>query len=279
MDKEIKVSIILPTWKEPKFIELSIKSILNQSFFDWELLIFDDGLASEKIRNLITQYTQNDKRIYFFQNLKNLGIQKTLNKGLEIARGEYVARIDDDDEWVDKDKLKKQIEFLDKNPDFGLVGVGAIIVIDRKRQELFKYQLPESDKEIRKMILSKNCFVHSGVVFKKKLVLDLGGYNEHFSTKHIEDYDLWLKIGIVSRFYNLPEIQIKFMQGEDSISSKNKVGQLKRNINLIRKYKGKYPNYHRAKIIGYLRLLFLEVYKIIPFGIQKIIFKFYKESI
>lgn len=279
MDKEIKVSIILSTWKEPKFIASSIDSVLAQSFQDWELLIIDDGLTDNLIKQKIEEYIKKDNRIFFIKHEVNLGLQKTLNEGILMSRGDYIARIDDDDEWIDKDKLKKQIEFLDNHKDFGLVGVSGVVVVNDKNQEMFKYNLPESDSAIRKKILSKNCFIHSGVVFVKKIAKDLGQYSEGENAKHIEDYDLWLKIGSISKFYNIPGFGVKFMLWSKSISSENKFNQLKKNLSLIRSYKYKYPNYYIALYLGYIRLFFYKIYRHLPYFLKNIVFKFYKELV
>ena len=86
------VSIILPSYKKAQYISHAIESILGQSFSDWELIVIDDGLAFDT-RQLIAGYAQKDKRIIVISNPKNLGIQKSLNKGLAMAKGKYIARI------------------------------------------------------------------------------------------------------------------------------------------------------------------------------------------
>jgi glycosyltransferase involved in cell wall biosynthesis len=281
MDKDINmdklVSIILPTYNGGKYIERAIESIIAQSFSSWELLVIDDG-SVDNTKDIVDEYSIKDNRIIYLKNEVNLGIQKTLNKGLREAKGEYIARIDDDDEWIDKDKLQKQVEFLSNNQNHVLVGTG-VIVIDEKGTELFRYLLPEKDKDIKKKILGKNCFVHSSVMFRKNLALSLGGYDELKDTRHIEDYDLWLKLGTVGNLANLPIYAVKFTLREGSISSTNKTEQFKKNINLAKKYKDKYPNYFGALFRAYARII---VYGFIlkspiKFSLNRLI-KFYKEN-
>jgi glycosyltransferase involved in cell wall biosynthesis len=275
MDKN--VSIILPTYNGAKYIKRAIESVISQSFSNWELLIIDDG-SSDNTENIIKEYVKKDSRIIYFKNEVNLGIQKTLNMGLKEATGEYIARIDDDDEWIDKDKLQKQVEFLNNNSDHVLVGTG-VIVVDEEGKELFRYLLPEFDKEIRSKILSKNCFVHSSVIFNKNVALSLGGYDESKYTRHVEDYDLWLKLGTIGKLANLPIYAVKFTSRDGSISSINKIEQFKKNISLIKNYKNKYPNYFGAFIRSYSRLLIygFVLKSPIKFSLNKII-KFYKKN-
>lgn len=279
MDKDINtkiiVSIILPTYNGARYIKRAIDSVIAQTFSDWELLVIDDG-SKDDTGNIVKEYTNKDSRIIYLKNEINLGIQKTLNKGLKEAKGKYIARIDDDDEWIDKDKLKKQIEFLENNKDYVLIGTG-VVVVGEEGIELMRYLLPETDIEIRNKILSKNCFVHSSVVFKKDTALTFGGYDESKDSKHIEDYDLWLKLGTIGMFANLPICGLKFTQREGSISSIHKLEQFKKNINLIKKYKYKYSKYYRSIIFSYLRFKLYDIYLLlIPNKIKTKILKLYK---
>lgn len=269
-----KISIILPTWKDSKSIEKSIESVKSQSFLDWELIIVDDGLYKDRLFQ-IKEFIKDDERIILLENKENLGIQKSLNLGLKKSKGDYIARIDDDDLWINKDKLKKQFEFLEENPDYVLIGSGAKFV-DENNNFLFNYYFPEKDEDIRKNILGKNCFVHSSVLFNKKTVLELGGYNEDISAKHIEDYDLWIKLGLKGKMYNLHECLISFTLRKGSISSKNKIDQSRKDLNLAKKYQKFYPNRFLGILKSYFRFYsFLIFNKITPNFIKNFIRKIY----
>ena len=270
-----KVSILLPTYKEPQYLIRSITSVLNQSFSDWELIVIDDGLVQNSKKSLF-DFVQNDKRITVITNPQNLGIQKSLNEGLKAARGTYVARIDDDDEWIDTKKLHKQVAFLDEHFEYVLVGTGAVIVAP-DGQQLTKYLLPESDIDIRKRILSKNCFIHSSVMFNKEKVLSLGGYSESDEVKHIEDYDLWLRLGQTGKMYIIPDYLIDFTLHKNSISSKNRRAQFKGNVKLTRKFKHAYPNYGKNLFIANIRMFLYPLFDLIPDKLKYKFFKFYKE--
>ncbi len=247
MDK--LVSIILPTYNGSKRIEMAIQSVLDQKYSNWELLVLDDG-SQDNTAFIVDTFVKQDTRIKYIKNEVNLGIQKTLNKGLREAKGEYIARIDDDDVWIDQNKLSEQVLFLEKNKEYVLVGTGVIIV-DENNNELFRYFLPEKDIQIRKTILGKNCFIHSSVLFRKDVVLKIGGYDESVNTRHVEDYDLWLRLGLCGKFSNLSSYSVRFKLHDASISAQNKIEQYKKIFKVIKHFKGKYPNY----LISYLRAL------------------------
>src|SRR3989344_5200202 len=180
------VSIIMPAYNGAEWIKSAILSVLPQSFADFEFIIINDD-SSDNTEEIVTAFTKYDKRIKYIKNEHNLGVQKTRDIALSISLGEYIAEIDQDDEWLDKDKLKKQIEFLENNKDYVLIGTG-VIVVDEKGKEIFRHINPELDKNIRREILKKNCFFHSSVVFRKNIALECGGYSESEDIKHIEDY-------------------------------------------------------------------------------------------
>ena len=268
------ISIILPTYNGGKYIDKSIKSVIAQSFSDWELLVVDDG-STDNTADIIKKYEEDDKKIIYLKNEVNLGIQKSLNYGLKKARGKYVARIDDDDTWVDADKLRKQFDFLEDNREYVLVGTG-VIVVDEDDNKIMQYILPTTDYKIRKNILMKNCFIHSSVMFRADSVESLGGYKEDNNSKNIEDYDLWLRLGTHGKFANLSSHGVCFMQRGGSISSENKIEQFKKNLDLIEKFKAQYPRYFRSMIFGYLRLFFYRIFVLMPDKLKRIILKIYK---
>ncbi|MEW5805358.1 MAG: glycosyltransferase [Patescibacteria group bacterium] len=265
-----KVSILLPTYNGEKYLAKAIQSVLAQSFEDWELLVIDDGSTrkNEKgdflIQEIVKRFSERNDRVKYLRTEKNLGIQKALNRGLAEAAGEYIARIDDDDEWFDENKLVKQVEFLDKNSDYVLVGTGTIVV-DEQGRELFRFLNPETDKEIRKRILAKNCFSHSSVMFRKSAVEKVGNYPETEKTLHVEDYYLWLKLGQFGKFHNLPIYGIKFMIRPGAISSKYKLKQFWHDILLVWQFRKDYPNFFFGFFRSWVRFILYGLLGFIPF--------------
>ena len=274
MDK--LVTIIMPTYNGSKWLKNAILSIQNQTYKHWELIVVDDG-STDNTAQIVMDLMQNEPRIKYFKNEQNLGIQKTLNRGLKEAKGEYVARLDDDDSWPDPLKLKKQVDFLNENSTYVLVGTGVIIV-NEEGKELFRYLLPEEDNVIRSKILSKNCFAHSSVLFRKDIVMNFGGYSEEEDVKHFEDYDLWMKLGTVGKLHNLPIYGLAYRMREGSLSATNRLLVFKKLLNHINKYKKSYPKHLIALVRAYLPYMLYSIYISIPkkFSLNKII-KFYKE--
>lgn len=271
------ISIILPTYNGAHRIEESIRSVINQSYTNWELLVIDDG-SKDNTKSIISSFIESDSRIKYILNEVNLGIQKTLNKGIKEAKGEYIARIDDDDLWCDIDKLKNQVEFLEQNKNHVLVGTG-VIVIDESGKELFRYLLPESNKDIRSNLLGKNCFVHSSVLFRKNSALEFGGYDESHNTRHLEDYDLWLKLGTIGKLHNLPLYSVRFTLRKGSLSSVNKLEQFKKSLKIIKGFRNSYPNYIGALARSIARLIIYGFILKLPIKISLNRFiKFYKEN-
>jgi len=258
-----KVSILLPTYNGSRFISRSVESVLAQSFDDFELIIIDDG-STDVTGDIVNKFARKDKRVVFISNKGNLGIQRTLNNGLKIAKGKYIARIDDDDEWLDSKKLEYQVAFLDAHPEYVLVGTG-VVVVDENRNELFRFLLPLDDAAIRDRMLFKSCFMHSSVVFRKNSVLKLGGYGESEEIRHVEDYELWLRLGRVGKLANLPSYGIKFMQRKSAITSKHKPEQFRKNIKLVRSFRADYPHSRMATFFAYLRSALFTFDKVLPF--------------
>ena len=257
MDKNL-ISIITITRNRAGFISEAIESALGQSFPDWELIIIDDA-SQDNTREIADNYAKKDSRIKYFRNDEHLRISKSRNKALSLARGEYVAVLDSDDVWSDRDKLKKQYEFLERNKDYVLVG-GGVIVIDEFGKEIRRYFNRESDEDIRWKILFQNQFAHSSVMFKRDMALKAGGYDEDLNIG--EDYDLWLKLGTLGKMANIKEYLLKYRVHSGNVTLK-RVEALKNNIAIIRKYKNRYPNYYLAYARRALRLLISRLIKFV----------------
>lgn len=257
------VSIILPTYNGARFITRAIESVLNQTYANWELLIISDG-STDRTKGTVEGFAKNDSRIIFIENEENRGIQKTLNKGIAMAKGEYIARLDDDDEWVDPLKLSAQIGFFQKNPDHVLAGTDAIVV-DEKGDTLSVNIMPKSDHDIRSRILSRNCFLHSTIVARKSVLEKAGGYDETKETLHAEDYDLWLRVGLEGKMANLEMKSAKLTAHGNSLTSRNRVMQARHILGVMRKNRKKYPHFLAGYVTAMTRLIFFQIIAILPF--------------
>ena len=272
------VSIILPTYKDASRIAIAIQSVQRQSFSDWELIVVDDGLSDDP-KSLVTSYSQQDKRIIYLPNNGNLGIQKSLNNGIKAAQGKYIARIDDDDEWIFIDKLRDQVEFLERNPDYGLLGTSAVIC-NEHGDMLAEYSIPTTDADIRPRMLSRNCFLHPTVMIRKETLDQAGGYREDESVRHVEDYELWLRLGTLSKFANLPNASTRLTIHSDSLTFKNRLSQARKALILVRQYRNQYQHFLKGYSILLVRVIGFFVLKYIPFPTSLLykIQKIYKQS-
>lgn len=232
------ISIILPTHNWSKYIRESIDSVLNQSYKDFELIIVND-CSIDSTESIILEYQKNDPRIIYLKNAEKSKLAVTLNNWIKIAKWSYIARIDDDDVWIDRDKLKKQIEFLEDNNDYWLIWT-SIIRINEGWKKLWKIQYRENDNSIRAHILESNQFAHPSVVIRKSILDKVWFYNENIEVS--QDYDLWLRIWTISKFYNLVDSCILYRVREWSLSWKKSFKQKWNAFKIMIKYLKFYPN-------------------------------------
>lgn len=198
-----KISVVMSIFNQERFLREAVESILSQSFDNFECLISDD-CSTDKSLKIIKDF--KDKRIKVFQNEKRQGLAKSLNFLISKARGKYIARMDGDDISL-SNRLKEQVEFLDKHPRVVLVGSWAKI-INKQEKTIGEFKYPIKYKEIRKAILSYNSFIHPSVMFRKDILKKIGGYDE--SLVYSQDYDLFLRLVIKYRCINIPKFLLKF---------------------------------------------------------------------
>lgn len=196
----------MPAYNAEKYIAEAIESILNQSFKDFEFIIVDD-CSTDGTSKIIENYAKNDQRIVSIKNEKNLHISYSLNRGIELARGEYIARMDADD-WSYPDRLEKQFNFMEHNPDIGVSG-GSMEYCDRELniKGYRKYNI--TDEQIRKKLFRYSPFCHPLIILRSSIIKKYGLiYGPVLAIA--EDYDLYFKIGAVSKFGNIPDYLIKY---------------------------------------------------------------------
>jgi len=258
------VSIIMPTYNGAAFIEGAIESVLQQSYQDWELLIVSDG-SRDNTAALVRPYTIDHSNILLIENEHNIGIQKTLNKGITLAKGKYIARLDDDDRWIDEHKLVLQCSYLDAHPGCALVGTNAVLV-NVEGRTISKNSMPKTDSQIRNRLLSKNCFLHATVMFRKDASDSVGSYSESSETLHAEDYDLWLRLGQKGTLANLAMVSTALTVHDNSLTNKNRVQQARHMLAVMKKNRQAYPNYWIGWCVSYARYRGFQVIQWLPFS-------------
>lgn len=191
-----KVSVLMPVYKtQEEHLRTAIESILNQSFTDFEFLILDD-CPTDTRETIVKSY--NDPRIKYLINETNLGISQARNKLIDLAQGEYLAVFDHDDISF-KDRLKKQVEFLNANPDYGVVGSFGKFV--GKNKPMF---FPIEDHDIKIALMESCAVAHTAAMIRKSVLTDsVICYEEKYSPA--EDYALWCRLIPHTKFHNLAE--------------------------------------------------------------------------
>ena len=183
----MKLTVLMSVFNADRYLQSAIDSILNQTFSDFEFLIINDGSTDNTSKILASYY---DTRIRIVDNEHNIGLTKSLNKGLEISRGEYIARMDADDISL-PDRLGRQMSFLDSTSHIHCVGCDNFI-IDENRRETGQLKWPHGrNANIRAIASSTNPVGHPNVIYRKDVVMRIGKYNEFYPT--CQDLELWFR--------------------------------------------------------------------------------------
>jgi len=208
-----KVTVLLPVWNAEKYIKQAIESVLNQTFKDFELLVIDDA-STDKSAEIILSF--QDARIIYVKNNSNLQLIRTLNKGIRLARGRYLARMDADDICF-SERLEKQVEFLEKNKGIAVVGTDIEFISSKGRYIGKGIVHPNGPKHIKWGLQRRNCVYHPTVMVN----MDLLGEDFFYDTNyvHAEDYELWLRLAKSYEIYNLSDILLKYRIHSASITN------------------------------------------------------------
>lgn len=194
------VSVVLPVYNGENFLREAIQSILDQSFSNYELLIINDA-STDNSEQVILHF--EDSRIVYLKNEKNLGLIGALNRGLNIACGKYIARMDQDDISHPK-RFERQVQFMETNMNVVLCGMQGEIL-----QTGEAYQVPLEDNEIRASMLFGSPFIHPVVMIRRETLVQ---HSLKYDLKyfHAEDYGLWVNLSFVGKLANLPEVGIYY---------------------------------------------------------------------
>lgn len=205
-----KITVLMPVYNCELYIQEAIDSILNQTFTDFEFLIIDDA-STDKTIDIIKRY--NDSRIKLIIKPINTGYTNSLNYGLKIAKGEYIARMDGDDISL-PERFAKQVKLLDQNIDivvcgtlFSIIGANNIITV------------PQSHEDIKLAMLKDCCIAHPTVMIRKHC-LDKFDLIYDVNKEPAEDYDLWTRLLPIAKLHNLQEILLDYRVHTSQVSQK-----------------------------------------------------------
>jgi len=219
------VTVLLPVYNAEAYVGEAVQSILVQTCRDFELLIINDG-STDRSLEIIRGF--RDNRIRVINNETNIRLIATLNKGMDLARGKYIARMDADDISL-PERLRKQADFMETHPEVGVCGTWFELFGNHKK--IVKY--PEKDESIRIMLLYQTPFCHPSVMLRKE-VFDRHAVRFLPEFIHAEDYEVWVRIAPYTRFANIPEALLRYRLHEQSVSSAHRSIQETNTCRIIR---------------------------------------------
>lgn len=208
-----KVSVIIPTYNRAEFLKSAIESVLGQTYMDFELLISDDA-STDNTEQVVESFS--DKRIRFTKNEINKGVIHIRNKAVTNSTGEYIAFLDDDDEWM-PEKLEKQINIIEGRPhSLGAVYTGAHS-IDTKLGKVVKITTPKYRGNILKELLENNIIITSSIVVKKRCFEKVGLFDPEY--RSASDFDMWIRLAEEYDFNYVKDSLVRYHIHPNSIST------------------------------------------------------------
>jgi glycosyltransferase involved in cell wall biosynthesis len=240
-----KISIIIPTYNRARYIAEAIKSVQGQTLVEWEMIVIDDGSADDT-EKIVREIVAADPRISYFKNEKNMGIAKTRNRGVSLAKADYVAMLDSDDVWASQDKLVKQLSFFLNNENLGIIGTNASFMDENGKTVGKRTNFPVDDANIRRTELYRNILMQSGLLIRKSAIEKTDGYDSDFTV--CDDHDLWLKIGKNWQFMILPSVDLAYRLHSGGITKAKHFKTAREEMKILFKYRKEYPGFWRGLI-------------------------------
>ena len=211
-----RVTVLMPVYNGAKYLKEAIDSILSQSYADFEFLIINDGSTDHSLE-IIKSYSDN--RIHLINNDENIGVARSLNKGIQLARGEFIVRMDADDISL-PNRIMRQVEYMDKNLGIGISGTWLKHIIQNDIDNLI-WKFQTDPNMIRFLLLFYNPMGHNTVILRKKFFIS----NKLFyrpSYETAEDYDLWVRASFFFPITNIPEVLVLYRRHYEQVGFKNK---------------------------------------------------------
>ena len=211
---EPAISVVMSVYNGERYVPEAVESILAQTFDDFEFILIDDG-STDGSKGLLDGYARRDPRIRLTSR-PNKGLTATLNEGLGMACGEFVARMDADDISLPS-RFEKQVAFLRANPDVVCVGA-RVLRVDPYGSPLSESNHKLTHEEIDGQLMEEGlgwAITHPVAMMRRDAVVKVGGYREQFRTS--QDLDLWLRLAEVGRLANLPDVLLKYRYHPQSV--------------------------------------------------------------
>lgn len=206
MNKFPKISVIMSVYNEPlQWISQAIDSILNQTYANYEFIIINDNPNRVENKSFLNSFRQQDDRIIIITNEFNIGLAKSLNKGIEIAKGKYIARMDADDISLPS-RFEKQLDFLNTNPEYGICGTFACTIDSYGRKGKI-LNIQANDENLKNALYFFCPFLHPTVMIRREL-LEIEKYD--IECRIGQDWDLWKRLASFTKFVNIPKVLLLY---------------------------------------------------------------------
>lgn len=206
------ISVLLPVYNAEKTLNETINSILSQTFTDFEFIIINDA-STDHSEEIILNY--KDFRIRYFKNFVNKGLVYTLNRGIDLACGKYIARMDADDISLPT-RFQKQIDVMENHSE--VIVCGTWIKPFGEGCTNIRFQLKEYSAEMKEQLVRDSCFAHPTVMIRRSILIEYSlRYNERY--RHAEDYKLWTDMASYGEFYNVPEELLYYRISPSQVTS------------------------------------------------------------
>ncbi|MBE5805380.1 MAG: glycosyltransferase [Clostridiales bacterium] len=236
-----KVSVIMGVYnagRRENMLNDAVESILNQTFTDFEFIICNDG-SNDNTKEILNRIQLKDKRIIIIENEVNKGLTYTLNRCLNECKGEYIARMDDDD-ISDKDRFKKQVNLLDSNKELGVIGINASLFDDSGiwGEKCYPEYLKKED------FLFTSPVTHPTIMARKECFELVKGYKEEWYTDRTEDYDLFMRMYASNvKFYTIQDKLFKYREDKNSYKKRKYKYRINETVVRMKGFKklGLYP--------------------------------------
>jgi|LSQX01.1.fsa_nt_gb glycosyltransferase EpsE len=212
------ISVALSVYNSEKTLGDCLDSILAQTYSDYEIIICDDGSSDSSFR-IANRYSNKYKNIKVIRNERNMGLAFSLNRCIEIAKGEFIARQDADDRSTEN-RFEKQVRFLLENPEYDFVGCWVYAFDDNGVYGTYEFPIIPT---MRNLVWG-SLFCHGATLIRKAALEEVGNYTVSNITYRGQDYDLWLKMYAKNhKGYNLPEYLYYFRNDKDSYKRRKKM--------------------------------------------------------
>lgn len=215
-----RVSVVLPVWNAERFLPEAIESILSQTLPDFELVVVDDG-STDGTAEILNDFQSRDLRLKVYRQV-NSGFVSAVNVAVQLSSAEFIARMDADDIAV-SNRLERQLDFLERRPEVGVVG-GTVVIIDSRGTALRTWRIPQSDRQLRAALKDTNPFCDPAMVIRRSALRRVGCYRGAFGSS--ADYDLWLRIADCCELGALPDPVLRYRWHDGQLSTREVHAQL-----------------------------------------------------